>query len=94
MAAELHVPIKPHSKYVVATKRKGQKQTSSGLYIPPAADNNDNIAIVLAVGEKVNKVAAGDTILLKDSFDTTKISIQSIEYIVINSKNIIATVEE
>lgn len=84
-------PIKPLGDRVVATREEAKTQTASGLYLPDQAKEKPLLAVVQAVGSDVKNVKKGDKILYKE-YSTTEVTIDSTEYLIVEEKDILATV--
>ena len=96
----MSVPINPLSDYVVAQTEQTSSKTASGLYIPEAAKEKPQTAVVVAVGpgkvgddnERVPMtVKVGDKIVYK-SYSTTDVKHGDQEYILVREDDILATV--
>lgn len=84
-------PIKPLGDRVVATREEAKTQTASGLYLPDQAKEKPILAVVQAVGSDVKNVKKGDNILYKE-YSTTEVTIDSTEYLIVEEKDILATI--
>lgn len=88
----MSVKVKPLADYVVAQGEEAQTKTASGLYLPGNAAEKPKVAKVVAVGSGVNDVKVGDRILYKNEYETTNVKVDGDEYLIIDKKNIVATV--
>lgn len=88
----MSVPITPLADYVVAQQEDAETKTASGLYLPGNAQEKPKVAKVLAVGKKVSDVKAGDRIIY-GGYSNEVIKYGGVEYILIKSENIFATVK-
>lgn len=86
-------PINPMPEYVVVTQEKSESKTASGLYLPDSAKEKPKTAKVVAVGSDVKGVKVGERVLYKNEYEATNVKVGSDEYIVVSSRNIIATVK-
>lgn len=82
--------IKPSLTNVFCEKLKPEENTKSGIIIPPSAQDETQLATVLAVGESVSHISAGDTIVYKE-YTTTDIKIEDRPYFLIDSVDILGT---
>lgn len=88
---EMSSPIKPLADRVVAVREKAQEKTASGLYLPDSSKEKPVMATVVAVGPKVEQVAAGDKIVYKE-YSTTDLKINETEYLIVKEEDVLATV--
>lgn len=88
---EMSSPIKPLADRVVAVRQKAQEKTASGLYLPDSSKEKPVMAIVVAVGPKVEQVAVGDKIVYKE-YSTTDLKINETEYLIVKEDDVLATV--
>jgi chaperonin GroES len=88
-------PIQPIADYVVVQKDDAITKTASGLLLTTAAAEKPKTATVIAVGKEVKRVKVGDRIIYKDNYSDgpTEVKIGKDEYILVQDKNIIATVK-
>lgn len=89
----MSVKVQPLAGYVVAVAEEAQTKTASGLYLPGGAAEKPKVAKVVAVGEGVAGLKNGERILYKNEYDATNVKVDGEAYIVIDYKNIIATVK-
>ncbi len=87
------VNIHPQADYVVAKHEAPETKTASGIYLPDNAKEKPKEAVVVAVGSDVKGVSVGDKILYKNSYEATEVTQGKDEYIVVEKKNIVATVK-
>ena len=82
--------INPLTTYVVAKKEKPQERTSSGLLLP---NNREEAAyaVVESVGKDVKNIKKNDKIIYKE-YSTTNVKIADDDYIIVDEKDILATV--
>lgn len=87
----MSVPLTPMAEYVVVQTEEAAKKTASGLYLPDSATEKPKIAKVVAVGEGVPHVKVGDKVIYKNEYEATTVKVEGEEYVIVFSKNIIAT---
>lgn len=85
-------PLQPLGDYVVAVGEEAETKTASGLYLPEKAAEKPKTAKVVAVGPAVKQVKTGDRIVYK-SFSTTEVKVGKDEYILVDEKDVLATVK-
>ncbi|MBQ7802329.1 co-chaperone GroES [Candidatus Saccharibacteria bacterium] len=83
--------LKPLKDRVVAKIEKPLDKTSSGLLLPADSKEKPNYAVVESVGPEVKEVKKGDKIIYKE-YSTTPVKIDKDEYIIVEEKDILATV--
>ncbi|MBQ9029722.1 co-chaperone GroES [Candidatus Saccharibacteria bacterium] len=81
--------IKPLKDRVVAIIEQPQEKTASGLLLGTAKEA-PAYAVVESVGPEVKTVKKGDKILYKE-FSSSKVKIDDKEYIIVEEKDILAT---
>lgn len=87
----MSVPIQPLADYVVAQAEKAETKTASGLYLPDKAQEKPKTAKVVAVGPQAKQLKVGDRILYK-SYSTTDVKVEGEDYILVEEKDVLATV--
>ncbi len=87
--------IKPLGERVLIQRvAVGEQQTDGGVYIPtPQREDGTYKAEVVAVGEEVTKVKAGDLILISQYSGDRAQDDSAEEYIILEEKDILATVD-
>lgn len=85
--------INPMPEYVVVQAEKAESKTRSGLYLPESAQEKPKTARVVAVGKAVEDVKVGEQVIYKNEYEATTVKSGDQEYIVIDKRNIIATVK-
>lgn len=85
-------PLQPLGDYVVAIGEEAETKTASGIYLPEKAAEKPKTAKVVATGPAVRQVKAGDRIVYK-SFSTTEVKVGKDEYILVEEKDVLATVK-
>jgi chaperonin GroES len=78
--------------YVVAVGEEAETKTASGIYLPEKAAEKPKTAKVVAVGPAVQQVKSGDRIVYK-SFSTTEVKVGKEEYILVEEKDVLATIK-
>jgi chaperonin GroES len=86
----MSVKVQPLADYVVAVAEEAPTKTASGLYLPGGATEKPKIAKVAAIGKAVQDVQVGDRVLY--TYEATTVKVDGETYIIIDQKNIIATV--
>lgn len=84
-------PIHPMPEYVVLEAQEARTKTASGIYLPESAAEKPKTAKVVAVGSAIDEVKVGDSVIYKNEFEATKVSVDKTEYIIVFRQNIIAT---
>ena len=87
----MSTPIKPLADRVVATREEAATKTASGLYLPDNAKEKPVLAVVQAVGPKVETLKVGDKIVYKE-YSTTELKIDGTEYLIVKEEDVLATV--
>lgn len=87
----MSVPLKPMSEYVVVQTEEAAKKTASGLYLPDSAKEKPKTAKVVAIGDSVSGIKVGDKVIYQNEYEATTVKVEGEEYIIVFSKNIIAT---
>jgi chaperonin GroES len=88
----MSAPLQPLGDYVVAQAEEAETKTKSGLYLPDNAKEKPKTAKILAAGPNAKQVKVGDRIVYK-SFSTTEVKVDGTEYILVEEKDILATVK-
>lgn len=88
----MSTPLQPLGDYVVAVGEEAETKTASGIYLPEKAAEKPKTAKVVATGPAVKQVKTGDRIVYK-SFSTTEVKVGKEEYILVEEKDILATVK-
>lgn len=87
----MSVPLTPMAEYVVVQTEEAAKKTASGLYLPDSAKEKPKIAKVVAIGDGVKGIKVGDKVIYQNEYEATTVKVEGEEYIIVFSKNIIAT---
>ena len=85
-------PIKPLGEKVVAHKKQPKTQTDGGILLGKSEEKPVS-AEILAVGEKVKAVKAGDEILYKE-YSATDLKIGSDTFLIIDEEDIFRILED
>ncbi len=89
--------LKPLGDRVILQYKKVEKENSAGIILPDSAKEKSQEAVVIAVGdrgcEEASQVKAGDKVIVS-KYAGTEVEIEEEEYVIISTKDIIATVEE
>ena len=88
----MSTPLQPLGDYVVAVGEEAATKTASGIYLPEKAAEKPKTAKVVAVGPSARQVKVGDRIVYK-SFSTTEVKVDQDEYILVEEKDVLATVK-
>ena len=87
----MSTPITPLADRIVAVREEAKTQTASGIYLPDSSKEKPSVADVMAVGEDVKHVKAGDKIIYKE-YSTTELKIDGTEYLIVKEDDILAKV--
>lgn len=85
--------IRPLEDYVVLSVKKEEKTTASGIILATEDKDKPAIGRVISVGPKVENIHVNDEIIYQ-SYAGTKVKIEQVEYLLVQSKNILAVVEK
>ena len=80
--------FKPLGERVLVKRTEVENKTASGIYIPDNAKEKPQTAEVVAIGNKVEDVKVGDTIVF-EQYRGTEIKLEGKDYLVLNVENII-----
>ncbi len=69
------------------------EKTAGGLYVPDTAKEKPQKGKVEAVGSEVKHIKVGDTILF-DKYSGSKITIDSIEFLIVKEEDILGVFED
>lgn len=88
------ISLKPIGNRVVAKRTEKEETTKGGIILPDSAQQKQETAVVVAIGNgKDISVAIGDTILM-DKYASQEVKIDDEEFIVVKAEDIIAIVEK
>jgi chaperonin GroES len=88
--------IKPVGKRILIKPQKEEEKTKGGIYIPETAKEKKKQGIVVEIGtvdEKEFPVRKGD-IILYTGYSSEELEVDGEKYLLIESKDIIAKIEE
>ncbi len=87
--------IKPLGNNVTATISEGSNVTKSGLYLAEGATKAlaPKVAKILAVGDEVTKVKAGDQVVFKP-YATYEVKADDIDYVMLEEEDILGVITE
>ena len=80
--------FKPLGERVLVKRTEVENKTASGIYIPDNAKEKPQTAEVVAVGNKVEDVKVGDTIVF-EQYRGTEFKLDGQEYLILNIENVI-----
>ncbi len=85
--------ITPLGYRVIIKPEEKQKQTSSGIYLPETAQDNQNKGTIVAISSAIKEpsVSVGDTVLY-EKFGGKEISDDNDTYYILDEKDIIAKI--
>jgi chaperonin GroES len=87
------IVIRPLEDYVVLSVRKEERTTASGIILATEDKDRPAIGKVISVGPKVENIKEDDEVIYQ-SYAGTKVKIDQIEYLLVQSKNILAILEK
>ena len=85
--------IRPLEDYVVLSVKKEEKTTASGIILATEDKDRPAIGKVISVGPKVENIKAEGEVIYQ-SYAGTKVKIEQTEYLLVQSKNILAILEK
>lgn len=80
--------FKPLGERVLVERTEVENKTASGIIIPDNAKEKPQSAKVIAIGNKVEDVKVGDTIVF-EQYRGTEIKLEGKEYLILNIENVI-----
>ena len=84
--------LKPLEDYVVLTTKKEERTTQSGIILTTEEKDRPAVGKVIAVGPKVDQLKVDDEVIYQ-TYSGTKVKLEGTEYLIIQSKNILAIIE-
>ena len=85
--------LKPLRNQVVLKKYEEENKTSSGIILATENKKLPSVATVIALGNKVESdIKVNDKVVYKE-YSGTKVTVDEIEYIVIDKEDILAVIE-
>lgn len=85
--------VKPLGNRILVKKEAAETKTASGLYIPEAAQEKTQTAIVIAIGTDDISVKINDKIIF-NKFSGTIIKIDGEEFLILKIDDVIAVIQE
>ncbi|OED27327.1 molecular chaperone GroES [Acholeplasma laidlawii] len=85
--------IKPLEDYVVLSVKKEEKTTASGIILATEDKDKPAMGKVISIGPKVENIKVNDEVIYQ-SYAGTKVKLKEVEYLLVQSKNILAIIEE
>lgn len=73
---------------------KPEQRTKSGLFIPENAQQQQNIAKVIAIGDSIKSDIKANDVVLLPNFGGNEVKHQGNEYLLFNEKDILAKLQE
>lgn len=84
--------LKPLADHVVLTLEKEERTTKSGIILTSEEKEKPAIGKVLATGVDVVGLKEGDRVIYQ-TYSGTKVTLEQVQYLVIQAKNILAIIE-
>jgi len=84
--------FKPLGERVLVERTEVENKTASGIIIPDNAKEKPQTAKVVAVGDKVEDVRVGDTIMF-EQYRGTELKLDGEEYLILNIENVIGILD-
>ncbi|MDK2818076.1 MAG: co-chaperone GroES [Spirochaetota bacterium] len=84
--------VKPIGSRILIEVKAGEEKTSSGLYIPNAAQEKTNTGNVIAIGDKDVTVTVGQIVVF-DKYAGTQIEVEGKEMLLLDMENVLAVVQ-
>lgn len=85
--------LKPLADHVVLTLEKEERTTKSGIILTSEEKDKPAIGKVLATGVDVTGLKEGDRVIYQ-TYSGTKVTLDDVQYLVIQAKNILAIIED
>lgn len=85
--------IQPALNNVFCEPQKPEESNKAGIIIPPSAQDETQLATVIAVGESVFHLKEGSVIVYKE-YTTTDVKIDDKSYFLIDANDILGTLIE
>lgn len=79
------VPLQPLGSYVVAQQEEAANKTAGGLYLPSGSQEKPKVAKVLAVGQDVREVKAGDRVVF-GGYSNTEAKLGNESYLLVKEE--------
>jgi len=84
--------FKPLGERVLVERTEIENKTASGIIIPDNAKEKPQTAKVVAVGDKVEDVRVGDTVMF-EQYRGTELKLEEQEYLILNIENVIGILD-
>ena len=88
-----NVPLHPLADRLVAMREEAATKTATGLYLPADTKEKSQIAKVVAVGQGVKEIKAGERIVVRE-YSTSDIKVDGVEYLIVKEEDVLAIVKE
>jgi chaperonin GroES len=85
--------LKPLADHVVLTLEKEERTTKSGIILTSEEKDKPAIGKVLSTGVDVVGLKEGDRVIYQ-TYSGTKVTLEGVEYLVIQAKNILAIITQ
>jgi len=83
--------LKPLTNHIVAKLEKPAEKTSSGILLADTNKERTAYAVVESVGPEVKNIKKADKIIYKD-YSATNVKISDSDYIIVEEKDVLATI--
>ena len=93
MATKTAIKFKPLKDRAFVSFSEESEKSSGGIYIPDAAKEKPQKGKVEAIGNEVEGVKVGDTILF-DKYSGSKINLDGNDYLIIKEEEILGVFEK
>jgi len=84
--------FKPLGERVLVERTEVENKTASGIIIPDNAKEKPQTAKVVAIGDKVEDIRVGDTIMF-EQYRGTELKLEEQEYLILNIENVIGILD-
>jgi len=84
--------FKPLGERVLVERTEVENKTASGIIIPDNAKEKPQTAKVVAIGDKVEDVRVGDTIMF-EQYRGAELKLEGEEYLILNIENVIGILD-
>lgn len=85
--------VKPLPGYVFLRPNEVEVKTASGILLPEKAKGKPKTAKVIEVGDDIEKVKVGDTVIFNDDYTNIDFPIDKVNHIIANIKHVVAVVK-
>ena len=83
--------FQPSPERVAVRRVESKKQTAGGIFIPEAAQEKQTVAVVVAVGEKVEHLRVEDRVIF-GKYTGTEITVGEQALVVMDAKDVLGVV--